>query len=166
MYVISLRYHIHSICQEENKTFFTFIVTQGPGCVIINRSIFKRGRFVSEKKFSIKKIPWKILACFIILLVVVEAVIAYVDLKNVGEMSNDMREKIQATYGENRKIEGSDYDSSLAVACHNGTYVGKKENGVRSYRGIPYAKPPVGELRWKAPVLAEADDGVYEARSL
>ena len=163
MYVISLRYHIHSICQEENKTFFTFIVTQGPGCVIINRSIFKRGRFVSEKKFSIKKIPWKILACFIILLVVVEAVIAYVDLKNVGEMSNDMREKIQATYGENRKIEGSDYDSSLAVACHNGTYVGKKENGVRSYRGIPYAKPPVGELRWKAPVLAEADDGVYEA---
>ena len=63
---------------------------------------------MSEKKFSIKKIPWKILACFIILLVVVEAVIAYVDLKNVGEMSNDMREKIQATYGENRKIEGSD----------------------------------------------------------
>ena len=113
---------------------------------------------MSEKKFSIKKIPWKILACFIILLVVVEAVIAYVDLKNVGEMSNDMREKIQATYGENRKIEGADYDSSLAVTCHNGTYVGKKENGVRSYRGIPYAKPPVGELRWKAPVLAEADD--------
>lgn len=31
---------------------------------------------------------------------------------------------------------------------------------VEVYAGIPYAKPPVGELRWKAPEEAEAWDGV------
>ena len=28
------------------------------------------------------------------------------------------------------------------------------------YRGIPYAKPPVGELRWKEPEAAEKWSGV------
>lgn len=31
------------------------------------------------------------------------------------------------------------------------------------YRGIPYAKPPVGDRRWKAPVPCDPWDGVYEA---
>ena len=31
------------------------------------------------------------------------------------------------------------------------------------YRGIPYAKPPVGEFRWKAPQPLDAFDGVYQA---
>ena len=32
------------------------------------------------------------------------------------------------------------------------------------YRGIPYAQPPVGKLRWRAPVAPEAWTGVREAR--
>ena len=31
------------------------------------------------------------------------------------------------------------------------------------YRGVPYAKPPVGELRWKAPQPPEPFQGVYHA---
>ena len=31
------------------------------------------------------------------------------------------------------------------------------------YRGIPYAKPPVGQLRWRAPQELEPWEGVYEA---
>lgn len=31
------------------------------------------------------------------------------------------------------------------------------------FKGIPYAKPPVGELRWKAPVEIEPWEGIYNA---
>ena len=31
------------------------------------------------------------------------------------------------------------------------------------YRGVPFAKPPVGDLRWKAPQPPEPFEGVYQA---
>ena len=34
--------------------------------------------------------------------------------------------------------------------------------GVAVFRGVPYAKPPVGELRWRAPEKPEAWDGVLK----
>ena len=65
---------------------------------------------------------------------------------------------------ENKRITDGEYDKSLAVKCVNGTFVGKKEENVITYKGIPFVgKQPVGELRWKAPVDATPDDGVYEA---
>ncbi len=69
---------------------------------------------------------------------------------------------MQALYGENKEITG-DYDKTLSVKCNNGIFVGKTTENVLSFKGIPYAKPPVGELRWKDPVLAEDSDKVYEA---
>ncbi len=72
--------------------------------------------------------------------------------------------RMQALYGENRKITDGNYDRSLAVKCVNGTFVGKKNDNIIAYKGIPFVgKQPVGELRWKAPVDVIPDDGIYEA---
>ncbi|MCQ2335283.1 MAG: carboxylesterase family protein [Paludibacteraceae bacterium] len=52
-----------------------------------------------------------------------------------------------------------------SVQCVNGTFVGMVEdNGVLSFKGIPYAQAPVGNLRWKAPQPVEASDEVFDAK--
>ena len=77
---------------------------------------------------------------------------------------NEAKERVRACYGENRKITDDNYDKSLAVKCINGTFVGRKTDNIIAYKGIPFtAKPPVGELRWKAPMEYIPDDGIYEA---
>ena len=57
---------------------------------------------------------------------------------------DEMRKRMQALYGENKEITG-DYDKTLSVTCNNGIFVGKATENVLSFKGIPYAKPPVGE---------------------
>lgn len=46
---------------------------------------------------------------------------------------------------------GSPEPRALAVRTNSGPVSGLERDGVYSYRGIPYAAPPVGELRWQAP---------------
>jgi para-nitrobenzyl esterase len=46
------------------------------------------------------------------------------------------------------------------VATADGRVSGVFENGVSYYKGVPYAKPPVGELRWAAPEDPEPWTGV------
>ncbi len=43
----------------------------------------------------------------------------------------------------------------IEVACENGVMLGKLDGNVVSFKGVPYAKPPVGSLRWKAPETPE-----------
>jgi len=49
------------------------------------------------------------------------------------------------------------------VRIGNGQIVGEQQGEVRVFRGIPYAAPPVGELRWKATQPHEAWTGVRDA---
>src|SRR5580698_3805 len=55
----------------------------------------------------------------------------------------------------------------LKVKIEQGQIHGKlvKENKVRAFLGIPYAAPPVGDLRWKAPQPAAKWKGVRDATS-
>ena len=65
-------------------------------------------------------------------------------------------------YEENRLISG-EYDKNLAAVCDNGIFVGQKKDGILSFKGIPFAKAPVGALRWKAPQKCEISAAVREA---
>ncbi len=49
------------------------------------------------------------------------------------------------------------------VTVATGVVQGVSAEGVEFFKGIPYAKPPVGDLRWRAPQPATAWKGVKDA---
>ncbi|MEC1449018.1 carboxylesterase/lipase family protein [Bacillus haynesii] len=49
------------------------------------------------------------------------------------------------------------------VETRIGKLKGRAENGVRIFKGVPYAKPPVGELRFREPQRMEAWEGERDA---
>ncbi|ADU14125.1 carboxylesterase/lipase family protein [Asticcacaulis excentricus] len=51
------------------------------------------------------------------------------------------------------------------VTTSAGRIEGTSENGVSRYLGIPFATPPVGDLRWRAPQPVKPWSGLLEARS-
>ena len=54
---------------------------------------------------------------------------------------------------------------SASAQTTAGTIEGTDENGLCVFRGVPFAAPPVGELRFKAPQPVESWDGVRDAKS-
>jgi para-nitrobenzyl esterase len=48
------------------------------------------------------------------------------------------------------------------VKVKQGLLQGTTENGLTVYKGIPFATPPVGDLRWRAPQPAPSWEGVKE----
>ncbi len=82
--------------------------------------------------------------------------------KNTEADLAENKAKMMEAYGENKEISGN-YDEKLAAKAESGTYVGKIDNDIISWKGIPYAKQPVGDLRWKAPQKPDKSDKIYEA---
>ncbi len=60
---------------------------------------------------------------------------------------------------------GDDGDG-LTITIDTGTVAGTQSGDVRSFRGIPYAAPPTGTNRWRAPQPAEHWEGVLDAIEL
>ena len=75
----------------------------------------------------------------------------------------DLKAKdIEETNRGNRVITG-EYDKNLAVKTTGGIFVGGKYKNTIYYLGIPYAKPPVGKRRWRAPEILPPSNEVFEA---
>jgi para-nitrobenzyl esterase len=49
------------------------------------------------------------------------------------------------------------------VKIEDGILQGSVEEGLEVFKGIPFARPPVGDLRWKAPQPVEKWEGVKQA---
>lgn len=54
-------------------------------------------------------------------------------------------------------------EMSMRVQIETGTLVGHNEAGILSFKGIPFAAPPIGPLRWRAPQPAAAWTGERDA---
>lgn len=66
--------------------------------------------------------------------------------------------------GDIRPLHAAEAAADPAVVMTDkGAVRGVVKDGVREFKGIPYARPPVGELRWALPQPAETWDGVLDA---
>lgn len=54
-------------------------------------------------------------------------------------------------------------EQSALIEIENGQIQGTLENGLALYKGIPFAAPPVGDLRWRPPQPVESWNGVLDA---
>ena len=54
-------------------------------------------------------------------------------------------------------------NKSDIIETTSGKMYGSKENGLVTFKGIPYAEPPIDELRFSPPVAKKPWDGVLEA---
>ena len=57
----------------------------------------------------------------------------------------------------------ADASPGKRVQTANGLLEGTVEEGIRSFKGVPFAEPPVGDLRWKPPQPAKNWEGVRRA---
>src|SRR5215471_15428742 len=54
-------------------------------------------------------------------------------------------------------------DSAPRVKTENGTLEGVDESGIKTFKGVPFAAPPVGNFRWREPQHVSSWTGVRKA---
>lgn len=60
-------------------------------------------------------------------------------------------------------LTGAAFAGTDRASVHTGEVQGKTDAGVVAFKGIPFAAPPVGELRWKPPQPVQPWSGVRSA---
>ena len=55
-------------------------------------------------------------------------------------------------------------ENKLSATCSNGTFEGFVSSDIITWLGVPYAKAPVGSLRWKAPEAPDSSNGTFNAK--
>ena len=61
-------------------------------------------------------------------------------------------------------ISTSVFAAEAKVQTHSGTLVGTTEGDLRIFKGVPFAQPPIGSLRWKEPQPVAKWEGIREAK--
>lgn len=57
----------------------------------------------------------------------------------------------------------SRFSAQIIVQTPNGKLQGAVENGFASFKGVPFAQPPVGDLRFKPPLSPKSWSGIRKA---
>ncbi|MBQ9328513.1 MAG: carboxylesterase family protein [Solobacterium sp.] len=74
---------------------------------------------------------------------------------------NEIKDELSALETQLKQVKGAGSDEEEGVIVTTlGKVKGVEENGHIAYKGIPFAKPPVGELRFKPPVDPEGWEGI------
>lgn len=142
--------------------FLVFLVAHGFSVVWMGTSMLK---YLKDQMVGVVGMP--ILGFFANLL------IRWYQIRKIRERYGDgsegyvfdLKEKdIEEANKQNQQIFGK-YDAHCAVKTRTGVYVGAKYWNTVNYLGIPYAKPPVGERRWKAPEPLPESNDVFEAKN-
>ncbi len=89
-------------------------------------------------------------------------------MKNLLLLSVWCMQLLAAAFSQNNQTSGamSSGNANLQVKTPNGILEGTLEKtGIRSFKGIPFAAPPVGDLRWKEPHPVQNWDAVRAAKA-
>ena len=71
------------------------------------------------------------------------------------------KERLLSSFGLNQEIKDTP-DVEHSIKCFNGTFVPKVKENITCFRGIPFALPPIKELRWKKPEPVKESNKIFE----